>query len=135
MLTRWIFLARSWIQINLFEFSLQNTKSNQFTRFFLSKHRFIWISLILPVKTQIQINLLDFSCQNTNLVWKNIKSNVLMLTRLISLVKTQIQINLFEFSCRDKNLCQFVGFFLSKHSMAKDNFIKSKETTPTTSTR
>ena len=89
------------IQINLLDFSCQNTDANEFIWFYLSKHK-------------IQLNFLDFSCQKANLIGKNMISNLLILIRLIFFVKTQIQMNLFEFSCQGKNSNLFAGFFLSK---------------------
>ena len=49
---RLISFIKTQIKINWFEFSCQSKNSNQFTGFFLSKHRCKWIYLILSVITQ-----------------------------------------------------------------------------------
>ena len=123
---RLISFVKTQIQINLFDFSYesknpnvfscQNRISNEFSRQNIISNEFDTDQIAFFVKTRIQINLLNFSCQNTDsnrfiwlffldfscqkgtLIWKNILSNLWMLTRLIYLVKTQIQILLFEFS-------------------------------------
>ena len=91
------FHVKAKIQINLLDFSCQNPDANVFIWFYLSKHK-------------IKINFLDFFCQKGTLIWKNILSNLWMLTRLIYLVKTQIQILFFEFSRQNIILNDFAGF-------------------------
>ena len=61
------------IQMNLFDFTCQNTNLNQFPGYFLSSNLHLLTRLIDFVKTQIRINVLDFYCQNASNV-KNMKS-------------------------------------------------------------
>ena len=79
----WIFPVKTKMQMNLFDFTCQDTKfkstlskhkfksiclnfhfkaknSNQFAGFFLSKHRYKWIHLILPVKTKNSTKFSEF---------------------------------------------------------------------------
>ena len=113
---------------NFFEFSCQSKKSNQFAGFFLSKHRFKWIYLILPIKTQnstqfsrfflskskfdlkkydkrpVNIDKIDFFCQNTNskkFIWIFMSKQKFKSVCWIFLVKTQMQMNLFDFTCQN----------------------------------
>ena len=57
----WIFPVKTKMQMNLFDFTCQDTKFKST----LSKHKFKSICLNFHFKAKIQINLLDFSCKNT----------------------------------------------------------------------
>ena len=70
------FHVKAKIQINLLDFSCQNTDANEFIWFYLSKHK-------------IELNFQDFSYQKANLIW-NIWSD------WFPLKKIQIQINLWK---------------------------------------
>ena len=85
-LCRWpdCFFVKTRIQINLLNFSCQNTDSNRFIWFYQPKTKSKLFFLISPVK-------------KGTLIEKKISSNLWMLTRLIHLVKMQIQINYLIF--------------------------------------
>ena len=74
------FHVKAKIQINLLDFSCQNTDAicNR-------------LYLILPVKTTKPKSIFWILCQKVDLIWKKHEK-----TRLISLVKIQIQKNLIE---------------------------------------
>ena len=114
---RLISFVKTQIQINLFELSCQSKNLSQFAGFFLSKHTWKWIHLILPVKAQNSTQFSGFFlskskfdlkkyniCQITNsnkFVWIFTSKQKFKSICWIFPVKTQLQMYLFDFTCQN----------------------------------